>query len=60
MGPLSRNDCGEAGSTYVSLFIVLDDNFYTAFFHQGPVSGQAQVNDATDSIRRLIQAQAGG
>ena len=51
---------GEAGSTYVSLFIVLDDNFYTAFFHQGPVSDQAQVNDATNSIRQLIQSQAGG
>lgn len=51
---------GESGTTYVSMFIVLDDNFYTAFFHQGPDSSQPQVDDATNSIRQLVREQAGG
>jgi hypothetical protein len=53
--------CGDdASGIYVSLFVALDDEFYTAFFHQGAVSERVQVDDATLRIRRLIQQQAGG
>ncbi len=53
--------CGdETSGLYVSLFVALDDNFYTAFFHQSSIADRGQADDATDSIRRLIQAQAGG
>ena len=53
--------CGDdATGHYVSLFVALDDNYYTAFFHQGSVVDRAQVDDATAGIRQLIQSQAGG
>ena len=53
--------CGDdASGTHVSLFIALDDSFYTAFFHQGPVANRAQVDEATNRIRQLISQQAGG
>ena len=53
--------CGDdASGVYVSLFVALDDNYYTAFFHQGSVVDRVQVDDATDRIRQLIQVQAGG
>ena len=50
----------QCGGTYVSLFVALDDNFYNAFFHQGPLASRDLVDDATDGIRRLIREQAGG
>lgn len=50
---------GDDSGLYVSLFVALDDNFYTAFFHQGSVAERAEVNDATDRIRQLVQQQAG-
>lgn len=57
---LASLQCGDDTSgLYVSLFIALDDNFYTAFFHQGPVADRAQVNDATARIRELVRQQAG-
>lgn len=53
--------CGDdASGIYVSLFVALDDDFYTAFFHQGAVSDRIQVDEATGRIRQLIQQQAGG
>lgn len=53
--------CGDdASGVYVSLFVALDDEFYTAFFHQGPVSDKSQVDGATGQIRQVIQQQAGG
>ncbi len=53
--------CGDdASGLYVSLFVALDDNYYTFFFHQGSVADRIQVDDATNSIRQLIQGQAGG
>ncbi len=53
--------CGDdASGVHVSLFVALDDNYYTAFFHQGSVADRAQVDDATSRIRRLIEDQAGG
>ena len=53
--------CGDdASGFYASLFVALDDGFYTAFFHQGDVSDKALVDDATRQIQRLIQQQAGG
>lgn len=53
--------CGDdASGLYVSLFVALDDNYYTAFFHQGSVVDRVQVDEATGSIRQLIQGQAGG
>lgn len=53
--------CGDdASGIYVSLFVALDDDYYTAFFHQGTVSDRVQVDDATGRIRQLILQQAGG
>lgn len=53
--------CGDdASGHYVSLFVALDDNHYTAFFHQSSVADRNLADDATNRIRRLIQSQAGG
>lgn len=49
----------QCGSAYVSLFVALDDEFYTAFFHQGAASDKAQIDEATAQIRQVIQQQAG-
>lgn len=53
--------CGADGSgSVVALLVALDDNFYTAFFHQGDAGDRAAVIDATDRVHQLIRRQAGG
>jgi len=50
---------GEEDTSYMATTFVLDDNFYSAFFHEGPLENVDMARGASGAIASVIRRLAG-
>lgn len=56
--PVDMVCSGDEGTSAVTAIFVLDDNFYSVFFHEGDQAIVAEVEVATDAVAALVRQLA--
>ncbi|MEM7443627.1 MAG: hypothetical protein AAF414_09895 [Pseudomonadota bacterium] len=56
--PVDMTCSGEGGTSAVAAIFVLDDNFYSVFFHEGDEELADQVSESTEALTALVRQLA--